>query len=71
MFKLILVDRGNSPLQIVKCLKDHRRIPLNDAIRLVQKENSVLYESDDEQDVRNLEEKVKEFGAITKIIDED
>ena len=69
MFKLILIDKGNSPLHVVKCLKDHRRIPLNDAIKLVQQENSVLYESEDEQDIRNLEEKIKELGAVIKVVE--
>lgn len=71
MYKLILVERGGAPLQIVKCLMDHRRISLSIAMELVRQNEPVLHESEDEQDILNLKEKLKKFGAVTEIINED
>ena len=71
MLKLILIERGGAPLQIVKCLMDHRRISLSIAMELVRQNEPVLYESEDEQDVLSLKQKVESFGAVTKIINED
>lgn len=67
MFKLVLTERGGAPLQIVKCLMDHRHISLSIAMELVRQNEPVLYESEDEQDVVDLGEKLKRFGAVTKI----
>lgn len=67
MFKLILIERGGAPLQIVKCLMDHRRISLSIAMELVRQDNPVLYETENKQDVEDLGEKLKKFGAVTKI----
>ena len=71
MYKLILIERGGAPLQIVKCLMDHRRISLSIAMELVRQNEPVLYESENEQDVLDLEEKLKKFGAITKVVNGD
>lgn len=71
MYKLILIDKGGAPLQIVKCLMDHRKISLSIAMELVRQNEPILYESENEQDVLDLGEKLKKFGAITKIINED
>ena len=67
MIKLILIDKGQAPLQVIKCLMDHRRISLSFAMELVRQSEPVLYESENEQDVLDLEEKLKKFGATTKI----
>lgn len=71
MFKLILVDKGQAPLQVIKCLMDHRKISLSIAMELVRQNEPVLYETEDKQDVLDLEEKLKKFGAITKIINDN
>ena len=68
MYKLILVDKGQAPLQVIKCLMDHRKISLSIAMELVRQNEPVLYESENEQDILDLEEKLKKFGAVTKII---
>lgn len=67
MYRLILIERGGAPLQIVKCLMDHRRISLSIAMELVRQNEPVLYESENEEDVLYLEEKLKKFGAVTKV----
>ena len=67
MYKLILIDKGQAPLQIIKCLMDYRHISLSFAMELVRQSEPVLYESENEQDVLDLEEKLKKFGATTKI----
>lgn len=67
MYKLILIDKGQAPLQVIKCLMDHRRISLSFAMELVRQSEPVLYETEDKQGVLGLEEKLKKFGAITKI----
>lgn len=67
MYKLILIDKGQAPLQVIKCLMDHRKISLSIAMELVRQNVPVLYESENEQDVLDLEEKLRKFGAITKI----
>ena len=68
MFRLILIERGGAPLQIVKCLMDHRKISLSIAMELVRQNEPVLYESENEQDVLDLAEKLKKFGAVTNVI---
>lgn len=68
MYKLILIERGGAPLQIVKCLMDHRKISLSYAMELVRQNEPVLYESENEEDVLILEEKLKKFCAVTKIV---
>ena len=70
MYKLILVDKCQAPLQVIKCLMDHRKISLSFAMELVRQNEPVLYESENEQDVLDLGEKLKKFGAITKIIND-
>ena len=67
MYKLILIDRGQAPLQVIKCLMDHLRISLSIAMELVRQNEPVLYESENDQDVLDLAEKLKKFGAVTKI----
>jgi len=69
MIKLILIDKGQAPLQVIKCLMDHRKISLSIAMELVRQNEQVLYESENEQDVLDLGEKLKKFGAVTKVID--
>lgn len=71
MYKLILVDKGQAPLQVIKCLMDHRKISLSIAMELVRQNEPVLYESENEEDVLDLGEKLKKFGAITKVVNED
>lgn len=68
MYKLILIDKGQAPLQVVKCLMDHCRISLSIAMELVRQNEPVLHESENEQDVLDLGEKLKKFCAVTKII---
>lgn len=68
MYKLILVDKGQAPLQVIKCLMDHRKISLSIAMELVRQNEPVLYESENWQDVLDLGEKLKKFCAVTKII---
>lgn len=68
MFQLILRDRGRATLQVVKSLMDNLHIPLNDAVQLVHQDNSVLYETENEQDILSLKEKVESFGATTEIV---
>nr|DAT19881.1 MAG TPA: 50S ribosomal protein L11 [Caudoviricetes sp.] len=68
MYKLILIDKGQAPLQVIKCLMDHRNISLSIAMELVRQNEPVLYESENEQDVLDLGEKLKKFCAVTKII---
>lgn len=70
MFKLILVDKGQAPLQVVKCLMDHCRISLSIAMELVRQNEPTLHESENEQDILDLEEKLKKFGAVTKVIND-
>jgi hypothetical protein len=67
MYKLILVDKGQAPLQVIKCLMDQRKISLSYAMELVRQNEPVLYESENDQDVLDLAEKLKKFGAVTKI----
>lgn len=71
MYKLILIDKGQAPLQVIKCLMDHRKISLSIAMELVRQNEPVLYESENEQDVLDLGEKVESFGAVTKVVNED
>jgi hypothetical protein len=47
---------------------DHRNISLSIAMELVRQNEPVLYESENEQDVLDLGEKLKKFCAVTKII---
>ena len=68
MFQLILRDRGLATLQVMKSLMDNLRISLNDAMQLVHQDNSILYETDNEQDALSLKEKVESFGATTEIV---
>lgn len=70
MYKLILIDKGQAPLQVIKCLMDHRKISLSIAMELVRQNGPVLYESENEQDVLDLGEKLKKFGAITKVVND-
>ena len=70
MYKLILIDKGQAPLQVIKCLMDHRKISLSIAMELVRQSEPVLYESENEQDVLDLEEKLKKFGAVTKVVND-
>lgn len=70
MYKLILVDKGQAPLQVIKCLMDHRKISLSIAMELVRQNEPVLYESENGQDVLDLEEKLEKFGAITKVVND-
>lgn len=70
MFKLILIDKGQAPLQVIKCLMDYRHISLSIAMELVRQNEPVLYESENEQDVLDLEEKLKKFCAVTKVIND-
>lgn len=70
MYKLVLIERGGAPLQIVKCLMDHRKISLSIAMELVRQNEPVLYESENEEDVLDLGEKLKKFGAITKVVND-
>lgn len=70
MFKLILIDKGQAPLQVIKCLMDHRKISLSFAMELVRQNEPVLYESENEEDVLDLGEKLKKFGAITKVVND-
>lgn len=70
MFKLILMERGGAPLQIVKCLMDHCRISLSIAMELVRQNEPVLYKSENKQDVLDLGEKLKKFNAVTKVIND-
>ena len=67
MHKLILIERGGAPLQVIKCLMDHRKISLSFAMELVRQSEPVLYETENGEDVLDLEEKLKKFGATTKI----
>lgn len=67
MYKLVLIDKGQAPLQVIKCLMDHLRISLSIAMELVRQNEPVLYESENDQDVLDLAEKLKKFGAVTKI----
>jgi hypothetical protein len=67
MYKLILIDKGQAPLQVIKCLMDYRKISLSYAMELVRQNEPVLYESENDQDVLDLAEKLKKFGAVTKI----
>lgn len=71
MYKLILIERGGAPLQIVKCLMDHRKISLSFAMELVRQNEPILYESENKQDVLDLGEKLKKFGAVTKIVNDN
>ena len=71
MYKLILIDKGQAPLQVIKCLMDHRKISLSIAMELVRQNEPVLYESENEEDVLDLGEKLKKFGAVTKVVNED
>lgn len=71
MIKLILIDKGQASLQVIKCLMDYRHISLSIAMELVRQNESVLYESENEQDILDLEEKLKKFGAITKIVNDN
>lgn len=71
MYKLILIDKGQAPLQVIKCLMDHRKISLSIAMELVRQNEPVLYESENEEDVLILGEKVESFGAVTKVVNED
>lgn len=71
MYKLILIDKGQAPLQVIKCLMDHRKISLSIAMELVRQNEPVLYETEDKQDVLDLEEKLKRFGAVTNVASED
>lgn len=70
MYKLVLIDKGQAPLQVIKCLMDHRKISLSIAMELVRQNEPVLYESENEEDVLDLEEKLKKFGAVTKVIND-
>lgn len=70
MHKLILVDKGGAPLQVIKCLMDHRNISLSFAMELVRQNEPVLYESENEEDVLILGEKLKKFCAVTKVIND-
>lgn len=70
MYKLVLIDKGQAPLQVIKCLMDHRKISLSFAMELVRQNEPVLYETEDKQDVLDLEEKLKKFGAITKVVND-
>lgn len=70
MYKLILIDKGGAPLQVIKCLMDHRKISLSFAMELVRQNEPVLYESENEQDVLDLGEKLKKFSAVTKVIND-
>lgn len=70
MYKLILIERCGAPLQVIKCLMDHRKISLSIAMELVRQNEPVLYETEDKQDVLDLEEKLKKFGAVTKVIND-
>lgn len=70
MFKLILIDKGQAPLQVVKCLMDHCRISLSFAMELVRQNEPVLHESENEEDVLDLGEKLKKFGAVTKVVND-
>lgn len=70
MYKLILIDKGQAPLQVIKCLMDHRKISLSFAMELVRQNEPVLYESENEEDVLDLGEKLKKFGAITKVVND-
>ena len=70
MYKLILIDKGQAPLQVIKCLMDHRKISLSIAMELVRQNEPVLYESENEQDIIDLGEKLKKFGAITKVVND-
>lgn len=67
MFRLILIEKGKAPLQVIKCLMDHRKISLSFAMELVRQNEPVLYESENEEYVLDLGEKLKKFGAVTKI----
>ena len=71
MIKLILIDKGQAPLQVIKCLMDHRKISLSIAMELVHQNEPILYESENEEDVLDLEEKLKKFGTVTKIINDN
>jgi len=68
MYKLILIDKGQAPLQVIKCLMDHRKISLSFAMELVRQNEPILYESENEEDVLDLGEKLKKFNAVTKVI---
>lgn len=70
MIKLILIDKGGAPLQVIKCLMDHRKISLSIAMELVRQNEPVLYESENEQDALDLGEKLKKFSAVTKVIND-
>lgn len=70
MYKLILIDKGRAPLQVIKCLMDHRKISLSFAMELVRQDEPVLYGTEDKQDVLDLGEKLKKFGAITKVVND-
>ena len=70
MYKLILIDKGQAPLQVIKCLMDHRKISLSIAMELVRQNEPVLYETEDKQGILDLEEKLKRFGAVTKVIND-
>lgn len=67
MYKLILIDKGQAPLQVIKCLMDYRKISLSIAMELVRQNEPVLYESENEEDVLDLGEKLKKFGTVTKV----
>ena len=70
MYRLILIERGGAPLQIVKCLMDYRHISLSLAMELVRQNEPVLYNSENEQDVEDLGEKLNKFGAVTKVVND-
>ena len=70
MHKLILIDKGQAPLQVIKCLMDQRKISLSYAMELVRQDNPVLYNSENEQDVEDLKQKVESFGAVTKVVND-
>lgn len=70
MYKLILIERGQAPLRVIKCLMDHRKISLSIDMELVRQDEPILYESENEEDVLDLEEKLKKFGAITKVVND-
>lgn len=71
MYKLVLIDKGRAPLQVIKCLMDHRKISLSFAMELVRQNEPILYETEDKQDVLDLGEKLKKFGAVTKIVNDN
>jgi hypothetical protein len=50
---------------------DHLRISLSFAMELVRQNEPVLYETEDKQDILDLEEKLKKFCAVTKIVNDN